>query len=129
MEVLVVVKAVPPPPTPTPYTHTTSSMIAIRHHHLAFIRYIRETGKDAEADLIDAYIPVTYNLPADYNIFVEEVRKPNPIMSNRSLGLGAESSFCIAPSFLPPHPSHSNFRHHHHNHTPSSSVTLARCGS
>ena len=34
-------------------------------------RYMRETGKDAEADPIDAYIPQTYNLPADYNIFVE----------------------------------------------------------
>ena len=34
-------------------------------------RYTRESGKDAEADPIDSYIPQTYNLPADYSIFVE----------------------------------------------------------
>lgn len=40
-------------------------------------RYLRETMKDADAMQIEDYIPVTYNLPADYNIFVEEFKR-NP---------------------------------------------------
>jgi tubulin polyglutamylase TTLL1 len=40
-------------------------------------RYTRETGKDQTESSIDQYLPVTYNLPADYNIFVEEFKR-NP---------------------------------------------------
>lgn len=41
-------------------------------------RYMRETGRETgEADRLDQFVPVTYNLPADYNLFVEEFKR-NP---------------------------------------------------
>ena len=41
-------------------------------------RYLRDASRDATADLPPDFVPVTYMLPADYSLFVEEFRRcPN----------------------------------------------------
>ena len=41
-------------------------------------RYLRDASRDANADLPPDFVPVTYMLPADYSLFVEEFRRcPN----------------------------------------------------
>ena len=41
-------------------------------------RYLRDASRDTSADLPPDFVPVTYMLPADYSLFVEEFRRcPN----------------------------------------------------
>lgn len=40
-------------------------------------RYIKETSRDSSAGAVPDFVPVTYLLPADYTLFVEEFRR-NP---------------------------------------------------